>query len=104
MGRKKTVVTVPNTRNPRVRAISQGEWQKKRIETFSGAVKFAAAAKAARTALGVTQGEVAEFYEIATGAVSNWESGKYFGWTREELVKFTNSCALIAEGRDNAEG
>ena len=87
-------------RNPRVRRVSQNEWAVKRMATFGEAVKWSAAAKSTRTALGVTQREVADFYDVEGGTVAGWESGKYFGWTREALVDYTQVCAELAEAQD----
>lgn len=85
-------------RNPRVRRIFTNQWQVDRVKKFTEAVKWAAAAKAARTALGVTQGEVAKEYGVGSHTVCNWESGHYFGWSRRDLLEYTKVCEEL--GRD----
>lgn len=81
----------------RTRAITKSEWAKERLETFKRNVRFAAAAKSTRTALDVTQGEVAAHYGVSTGTVCNWESGKYH-WSGgdDELLEYQQTCFKLA--------
>lgn len=84
-------------RNPRVRRVHTNQWLTGRIQKFTEACKWAAAAKATRTALGVTQGEVANHYGVGSHTVCNWESGHYFGWNKEELAEYTKVCHELGE-------
>lgn len=84
--------------NPRVRRVAENEWQLNRLEQFRNNVKFAAAAKSYRTAMGVTQREVANRFGIQAQSVTAWESGCYFGWTEERLADYTRIVNSIASG------
>ena len=87
-------------RNPRVRAIDAKGWRFQRIAKFQRAVRFAAAAKATRTALGVSQAEVAREYRVTTTAVAHWESGAYHGWNPEALADL--DAVRVAVNQDYA--
>jgi len=75
----------------------QKEWKFKRKAYFNRNVNFAAAARATRTALDVTQAEIAREFGCSVGAVTNWESGCY-GWPggASELEHYQQICAQIA--------
>ncbi len=84
-------------RNGRVRVVSKAGWAITRVEFFKSNIRFAAAAKSARTALEVTQQEVAVYYGVSQGSVCNWESGKY-SWRAgtSELFEYMAACRSIA--------
>ena len=83
-------------RNRRVLPINAREWRFKRIAKVQYATKFAAAAKAYRTALGVTQKEVAREYGVTDMTVSYWESGThYFGWSETALRDYIAAIDTI---------
>lgn len=85
-------------RNSRVQHVEQKGWRFRRIQFFQRNLRFAAAAKAYRTALDVTQEEVATNYGVSIGTVSVWESGKY-AWRggQEELNEYLSVVRRIAE-------
>lgn len=86
-------------RNRRVRGVAKVTWAVARVDFFKKNVRFSASAKATRTALEVTQQEVADFYEVSQGTVCNWESGKY-SWPggETELFEYMNHVRRIANG------
>lgn len=88
-------------RNPRVRRVSANEWIVGREFKLKGSLRFAAAAKSYRTAVGVTQNEMADFYGRAS--IANWESGFYFGWDNDELASYCRDCDKVA-GVKNGNG
>ena len=81
-------------RNSRVRLVERKVWELRRRGQFDSNVKYAAAAKAYRTAMGVTQKEVAQYYDLGEGSVARWESGCYFGWDDLGLRDY---CRVIDE-------
>lgn len=83
-------------RNALVRRVRTNEWRTKRMDQFKESTRWAAAAKSYRTALDVTQQEVAEYYGVTSQAVTNWESGMYFGWSQEELDYYHEAIRRIA--------
>jgi DNA-binding XRE family transcriptional regulator len=85
-------------RNARVRKVAANEWQVNRIEKFRAAIRMAAAAKSIRTALGVTQREMARSYQVAVHTVTNWESGAYFGWSSGDLTDWLRRAQALAVG------
>ena len=85
-----------NERNARVRRVSGNAWLLNRTALFRQACKYASAAKAFRTALGVTQAEVARSYRMNVSAVTHWESGAYFGWDDASLAEYTRRVSRIA--------
>lgn len=85
------------SRNARVKPIKEKDWAKERIAQFQSSVTWAAAAKAYRTACGVTQAEVGMEYGGFTGSrVGQWESGHYFGWNKEEFEAWCQVVNRIA--------
>lgn len=84
-------------RNGRINIITKATWAVKRVEFFKHNVRFAAAAKATRTALEVSQQEVAVYFGVSQGAVCCWESGKY-SWANgeKELFEYMSACRAIA--------
>ena len=83
-------------RNARINHIDKRSWRFKRIAFFQRNIKFAAAAKAFRTAMDVTQQEVADYHNVSQGTVCNWESGKY-SWPYDgELEEYTQAIQTIA--------
>lgn len=94
--RRRNATSREKSRNARVRRVGQLEWRRTRMSKFSHATKFAAAAKAVRTALELTQEELARSYGVSQFAVSHWESGTYFGWTEDELNEYIDRCRKIA--------
>ncbi|MGW8177698.1 MAG: hypothetical protein ACWGQW_02720 [bacterium] len=84
-------------RNKRVKQVTKANWGAQRVEFFKKNVRFAAAAKATRTAMEVTQQEVAVTYGVSQGTVCNWESGKY-SWPggETELFEYFQTINLIA--------
>jgi len=87
-----------NRRNKRIKHITKANWGARRVEFFKNNVRFAAAAKATRTAMEVTQQEVATAYGVSQGTVCNWESGKY-SWPlgEKELFEYFQTIHLIAK-------
>ena len=83
-------------RNRRVHTIQKGAWARGRLAKFHSAVGYASAAKAMRTALGVTQVEMGRHFGVTGARVCQWESGSYFGWDAKELVEYVNACKRIA--------
>lgn len=83
-----------HTRNPRVRRVNSNEWIVGRMAKLKVSCRYAAAAKSYRCAVGVTQTEMAEFYEMAS--IANWESGFYFGWNDTELSDYCHDCDFVA--------
>ena len=83
-----------HTRNPRVRRVSANEWIVGREAKLKVSLRFAAAAKSYRTAVGVTQTEMAKSYGMAS--IANWESGFYFGWNALELSSYCRRCDRVA--------
>jgi DNA-binding transcriptional regulator YiaG len=73
----------------RTQLIDRKSWRFKRIAFFQRNVRFAASAKAYRTAMDVTQEEVAAEFDVNQTCVGNWESGKY-SWPgdKEELAEY----------------
>jgi DNA-binding transcriptional regulator YiaG len=78
---------------PRIR---QAEWRHHRMDLFEASTKYAAAAKAYRTALNVRLEDMGRFYGVTNQAASNWESGRYFGWTDEDLAHYTRAVDWLA--------
>ena len=85
-------------RNARVRAVIKTTWAVQRVEKFKSNVKKSAAAKATRTAMEVTQQEVADYYGVSQGSVCNWESGKYM-WPGKEQELFEYLQAINSISR-----
>ncbi len=85
-------------RNKRVQNVSKVSWGVARVEFFKNNIRFAAAAKSSRTALEVTQQEVAVHFGVSQGTVCNWESGKY-SWPMgpAELFEYMRAIRTIAE-------
>lgn len=89
--------TRPRIRNARVHPIDQGVWRRERRVRYHRSVGFAAAAKATRTALHVTQAEVAAYFDCSLTAIQNRESGVH-AWSggAHELADYQRACARIA--------
>lgn len=87
----------PKRRNSRVTSVSGKSWAETRMLQFRRNVRFASSAKATRTALEVTQTEVAEAYSVHPITVCIWESGKY-NWSggEQELFEYMTTCREIA--------
>lgn len=85
-------------RNPRVRAVSIGQWRQHRYRLFRRSINFAAAAKAYRTAKQVACWEVGKFFGVEATTVSGWESGKYLSWDDAELKEYQKVIDQIAGG------
>lgn len=85
-----------HVRNPRVRKVSANEWITGRKAKLDVSLKYAAAAKSYRTALGVTQSEMGHYHGVTYSSVCRWESGFYFGWTDVELSDYIKDCEKIA--------
>lgn len=88
-------------KNPRVRVIDQNAWIVMRKAKLNISLKFAAAAKSYRTAVGVTQGEMGDLYGITSSSVARWESGFFFGWDDEELANYCRDCDAMAGEKKN---
>jgi hypothetical protein len=91
---------VSSRRNPRVQRVDKRGWKFKRIAFFQRNVRKAAAAKAFRTAMDVTQHEVGMYFGVSQGTACNWESGKY-SWPggAEELNEYIDAVRRIAASR-----
>lgn len=85
-----------SSRNPRVRQVSANEWIVGRTAKLKVSLRFAAAAKSYRTAVGVTQGDMGRLYGITSSSVARWESGFFFGWTDQELANYCRDCDAVA--------
>ena len=99
---RRKVVSIATRRPPRkarVRKIHGNAWKLGRLELFKGALKFAAAAKAYRTALDVSQAEVAARLGVSTHCVTHRESGAYFGWSEGSLRAFNVAVDKAAAER-----
>jgi DNA-binding transcriptional regulator YiaG len=85
-------------RNRRVKHMPQKSWSETRMAQFRRNVRFSASAKATRTALEVTQAEIAEYFGVCQGSVCNWESGKY-NWQggEKELFEYMTICRQISQ-------
>jgi hypothetical protein len=83
-------------RNKRVKRIVQRTWRKEREDKVRDSIRYAAAARAYRTALGVTQEEMGARYDRTGASVCHWESGFYFGWDDEELSAYCRMADRIA--------
>ena len=81
-------------RNPRVRRVSANEWIIGREAKLKVSLRFAAAAKSYRTAVGVTQREMRDWY--GNTSVGRWESGFFFGWDPTELANYCRDCDAVA--------
>jgi len=79
--------------------IVRGTWQARRLSFFQKNVRYAASAKATRTAMDVTQAEIAEEFGRSQGTVCNWESGKY-SWPggQAELDQYLFVIRKISRG------
>lgn len=88
---------VSKRRNARVRRVAATSWINGRKDKFDSALRWAAAAKSHRTALDVTQNEVAAHYEVTGATVCHWESGMYFGWNKDALHEYQAVCNSLAE-------
>lgn len=83
--------------NRRVRRINAADWKRERNAKLRRNVHYAAAAKATRTALEVTQAQVARRMRRSVQSIYNRESGFYF-WAggAEELTEYQRLCMEIA--------
>lgn len=84
--------------SPRVRRVAENEWQVARMEKFRESVRFAAAAKSYRTAMGITQREVADIYGFTSSTIARMESGCYFGWNEDRLKNYIRIVNRVAKG------
>jgi DNA-binding XRE family transcriptional regulator len=84
-------------RNRRVRQIDRDAWKQERYVRMRRSVNFASAAKATRTALEVTQAEVAEALDLSLASIVNRENG-FHAWSggQEELAAYQRTCMKIA--------
>jgi DNA-binding XRE family transcriptional regulator len=87
----------PKPRNARVHAIDRDSWRRERKVRFNRAVNFAAAAKSTRTALQVTQAEVAAYLDLSVTAILQRENG-FHAWTggARQLAEYQRACMKIA--------
>jgi DNA-binding transcriptional regulator YiaG len=83
--------------NLRVRQIDKYAWQDARMKFFKHNVKYAAAAKAFRTALNVTQKQMSRVLNLSHQSIANRESGKY-AWQggEQELKQYCDRAMLAA--------
>ncbi len=93
---KITEATKYSHKNPRVRRVFQNTWQVERMAKFGKGVKWASAAKSARTAMGITQKEIETYLGYGQGNAARWESGSYFGWNAKSLSEYINACQELA--------
>jgi len=87
----------PKTRNNRVKEINKDEWIKERKRIFGSSIEWAGAAKAYRTAMHVTQTEIAIEYGVDVSNICRWESGHAFGWNAEDFETYVQICNEIAQ-------
>lgn len=95
---------VSSRRNARVKKVERKSWRFKRIVFFQRNVRKAAAAKAFRTSMDVTQWEMGQYFGVHQGTVCNWESGVY-SWPggQRELVDYIHAVERVAKGRGRAQ-
>ena len=96
-GSVKRRVRAKAKKNKRVKPILEAQWVWDRNKFFRRNVNFAAAAKAYRTAMGITQGELAKKMRRSTQSIANRESGKY-SWRgdHEELRDYLHAVDMCA--------
>ncbi len=88
-------------KTPRVRRVYQNTWQIERMSKFQNGVKWASAAKSARTAMGITQSEIETYLGYGQGNAARWESGSYFGWNAKSLAEYIKACQELADQKES---
>jgi hypothetical protein len=84
--------------NARVIPIDKDSWRARRVARFQRSVRYAAAAKAGRTAFRVRQADVARALRLSLTAIRNRESG-FYAWAFSadaELARYLRVCARLA--------
>ena len=85
--------------NRRVHRIDKRAWMFKRRARFNHSVRVAGELKALRTALGVTQAELARAAHVSQAAITQRESG-FYSWNAAdadtELAKLKRLCVRLA--------
>lgn len=84
-------------RNKRVPLIDRETWKRERNAFYRRNIRYAAAAKATRSALGIAQREIAKHLDLSVQAICNRESGRY-AWQGGdvELVDYQKACMRLA--------
>jgi DNA-binding transcriptional regulator YiaG len=85
---------MPSTR---VKPVDADKWARARKEKFSGAIDYAARAKAARTLKGVTQTEMANWFGVSLAVVGRWESGYCLSWNEEDMGRWLKAVAVLSK-------